>query len=44
MIGRCVCSFSQGTAPRSSVKRIALSKVRMPRSHSITRSLPSLRM
>ena len=42
--GRCECSFSHGTALRSSVKRVAVSNVRMPRSHSITRSLPSLRM
>ena len=43
MTGRCVCSFSHGTAERSSVKRVAVSNVRIPRSHSITRSLPSLR-
>ena len=42
--GRWVWSFSHGTAERSSVKRVAVSNVRMPRSHSITRSLPSLRM
>ena len=40
--GRCVCSFSHGTAERSSVKRVAVSNVRIPRSHRITASLPSL--
>ena len=34
--GRCVWSFSHGIAPRSSVKRVAVSNVRIPRSHSMT--------
>ena len=42
--GRWVWSFSHGTAPRSSVKRVAVSKVRIPRSQRMTASLPSLRM
>ena len=44
MIGRCVRSRSTGTAERSSVLRVAVSKVRMPRSHSTTSGLPSARM
>ena len=40
--GRCESSFSTGTAVRSSVKRYAVSKVRIPRSHSSTFGLPSL--
>src|SRR6185295_4733379 len=38
--GRCVSFLSTGTALRSSVKRVAVSKVRMPRSHRITLGLP----
>ena len=34
--GRCVCSLSTGTALRSKVLRVAVSYVRMPRSHSMT--------
>ena len=42
--GRCESSLSTGTAVRSSVKRYAVSNVRIPRSHSSTFGLPSLRM
>src|SRR5205807_1307599 len=43
--GRCVSSLRIGTAIRSSVtRRWSVSKVRIPRSHSITARLPSLRM
>ena len=38
--GRCVSFLSTGTALRSSVKRVAVSKVRMPRSHRMTLGLP----
>ena len=41
--GRWVWIFSHGIAPRSSVKRVAVSNVRIPRSHRITSGLPSLR-
>ena len=40
MTGRCVSDLSTGMQERSSVLRVAVSKVRMPRSQSITRSLP----
>ena len=40
--GRWVISLSTGIAIRSSVKRYAVSNVRIPRSHSMTASLPSL--
>ncbi len=40
--GRWLWSFSQGTALRSSVNRVAFSKVLIPRSHRITASFPSL--
>ena len=40
--GSWVRSLSTGTAARSSVKRYAVSKVRIPRSHRMTASLPSL--
>ena len=42
MTGRWLSSLSTGTAVRSSVKRYAVSKVRMPRSQRMTASLPSL--
>src|SRR5450631_456991 len=44
MIGKCVRSRSTGIADRSSVLRVAVSKVRIPRSHSTTLGLPSDRM
>src|SRR5882762_5890602 len=40
--GRCVSFLSTGTALRSSVKRVAVSNVRMPRSHRMTLGLPPL--
>ena len=42
--GRWVSSLRTGTALTSRVKRVAVSKVRMPRSHSTTLGLPWLRM
>ena len=39
-IGRCVFSFNSATAPRSSVFLVAVSKVLMPLSQSITFSFP----
>ena len=44
MTGRWVSCLSIGTALMSSVLRVYVSKVRMPRSHSMTRSLPCERM
>ena len=44
MTGRCVRSRSTGTADRSSVLRVALSNVRMPRSQRITWPFPCARM
>src|SRR2546422_5090839 len=38
--GRCESRFTTGTALRSRVKRVAVSKVRMPRSQRITCGLP----
>ena len=38
--GRCVSFLSMGTAERSRVFRVAVSKVRMPRSQRMTFSLP----
>ncbi len=40
--GRCVSALSTGIAPMSSVKRVERSNVRMPRSHRMMRSFPSL--
>ena len=40
MIGRCDSACTAGTADRSRVLRVAVSKVRMPRSHRITSSAP----
>ncbi len=40
MIGRCDSSRVTGIALRSSVKRVAVSNVLMPRSHRITSRLP----
>src|SRR6266511_1271404 len=40
--GRCVSSFRTATAARSRVKRVAVSKVLMPRSQRMIRSFPSL--
>ncbi len=40
--GRCVSALSTGIAPMSSVKRVERSNVRIPRSHRMIRSLPSL--
>ena len=42
--GRCVSSFSTGTAAISQVLRVAVSKVRMPRSQRITFGLPCATM
>jgi hypothetical protein len=42
--GRCVSSLRRSAPPRSSTLRVCESKLRMPRSHSTTRSLPSTRM
>ena len=42
--GRCESSRTSGTALRSSVNRVAVSKVRMPRSHRMTSRLPCDRM
>src|SRR5262249_23480844 len=42
--GKCVFSCRYGTLASGSVKRVWSSKVRMPRSHSITRVLPVFRM
>src|SRR5690606_39148545 len=42
--GRWVSSLSTGTAPTSSVNRVAVSNVLMPRSHRTTLGLPWLRM
>ena len=44
MTGRWVSFFSTGIALRSSVKRVEVSKVRMPRSQRITLGLPAARM
>ena len=41
MTGRWVFSFSTQTALMSSVFRVAVSKVRIPRSHSTTLGFPS---
>lgn len=41
MTGRWVFSFSTGTALRSSVFLVVVSKVRMPLSHNTTLGLPS---
>ena len=41
--GRCESFFTTGTALRSRVKRVAVSKVRMPRSQRITFGLPPLK-
>ncbi len=42
--GRCVSCLSTGIAPMSSVKRVAVSNVLIPRSQRITSELPSLTM
>ncbi len=42
--GRWESCLMTGTAARSKVKRVSVSKVRMPRSHRITLKLPWLRM
>ena len=42
MIGRCVSVLSAATAARSSVLRVYVSNVRMPRSHIMTSRLPPL--
>ena len=39
--GHSDCLWITGMAAMSSVKRVAVSNVRMPRSHSTTLSLPS---
>ena len=44
MTGRWVFSFSTQTALMSSVFRVAVSKVRIPRSHSTTLGFPSAMM
>src|SRR3990172_8792 len=44
MTGRCESFLTTGTALRSSVKRVAVSNVRIPRSQRITRGLPPERM
>ncbi len=44
IIGRWVLSLSTGMAFRSKVFLVAVSKVRIPLSHSITFSFPSARM
>ena len=41
MTGRCVRCWTMGTAVRSSVFRLYVSNVRMPRSHRITLGLPA---
>src|SRR5499433_858105 len=42
--GRCESFFSTGTALRSRVKRVDVSKVRIPRSHRMTSGVPAERM
>ena len=42
--GKCVRLFSTGMALISVVLRVAVSKVRIPRSHSITRGFPPARI
>src|SRR5690554_3643655 len=44
MMGRWLSSLTTGTALRSSVFLVAVSKVRMPRSHKTTLGLPALMM
>src|SRR5215831_1093418 len=42
--GKCESFFSTGTALRSRVKRVDVSKVRIPRSHRMTSGVPAERM
>ena len=43
-MGSRLCLWMTGTAEMSSVKRVAVSNVRRPRSHNTTLSLPSMVM